>query len=93
MIPIRVFYEEVLVHTAVSIHRSTDTAASSRPENEKSLYERLGGVFAIATVVDHFGNAVLDRWVMTSALAAPRQILRAPTALRAAKTHMILLGK
>ena len=43
---------------------------------EKSLYERLGGVFAIAAVVDHFsdavianakvgkgsGNAALDEW-------------------------------
>lgn len=26
---------------------------------EKSLYERLGGVFAIAAVVDHFSDAVL----------------------------------
>ncbi len=26
---------------------------------EKSLYERLGGVFAIATVVDHFSDAVV----------------------------------
>jgi hemoglobin len=25
---------------------------------EKSLYERLGGVFAIAAVVDHFSDAV-----------------------------------
>jgi hemoglobin len=27
---------------------------------EKSLYERLGGVFAIAAVVDHFSNAVVE---------------------------------
>src|SRR5450756_613150 len=27
---------------------------------EKSLYERLGGVFAIATVVDHFSDAVVQ---------------------------------
>jgi len=26
---------------------------------EKSLYERLGGVFAIAAVVDHFSDAVV----------------------------------
>jgi hemoglobin len=26
--------------------------------SEKSLYERLGGVFAIAAVVDHFSDAV-----------------------------------
>ncbi len=28
--------------------------------NEKSLYERLGGVFAIAAVVDHFSDAVVQ---------------------------------
>ena len=27
--------------------------------NDKSLYERLGGVFAIAAVVDHFSDAVV----------------------------------
>jgi hemoglobin len=27
--------------------------------NERSLYERLGGVFAIAAVVDHFSDAVV----------------------------------
>lgn len=35
----------------------------TRPENQarsdKSLYERLGGVFAIAAVVDHFSDAVV----------------------------------
>jgi hemoglobin len=30
------------------------------PKTEKSLYERLGGVFAIATVVDHFSDAVVQ---------------------------------
>jgi hemoglobin len=30
------------------------------PETEKSLYERLGGVFAIAMVVDHFSDAVVQ---------------------------------
>ena len=29
-------------------------------KNEKSLYERLGGVFAIAAVVDHFSDAVVQ---------------------------------
>ena len=28
--------------------------------NEKSLYQRLGGVFAIAAVVDHFSEAVVQ---------------------------------
>ena len=30
------------------------------PNTEKSLYERLGGVFAIAAVVDHFSDAVVQ---------------------------------
>ena len=30
------------------------------PKKEKRLYERLGGVFAIATVVDHFSDAVVQ---------------------------------
>lgn len=29
-------------------------------ENEKSLYERLGGVFAIAAVVNHFSDAIVQ---------------------------------
>ena len=30
------------------------------PKAEKSLYERLGGVFAIAAVIDHFSDAVVQ---------------------------------
>ena len=30
------------------------------PKTEESLYERLGGVFAIAAVVDHFSDAVVQ---------------------------------
>ena len=33
--------------------------ANSTVAQEKSLYERLGGVFAIAAVVDHFSDAVV----------------------------------
>ena len=36
------------------------TAVQAAPETEKSLYERLGGVFAIAAVVDHFSDAVVQ---------------------------------
>jgi hemoglobin len=32
---------------------------SANAQEEKSLYERLGGVFAIAAVVDHFSDAVV----------------------------------
>jgi len=32
--------------------------------SEKSLYERLGGVFAIAAVVDHFSDAVVQNAIV-----------------------------
>ena len=35
------------------------TFVQAAPQNEKSLYERLGGVFAIAAVVDHFSDAIV----------------------------------
>ncbi|WP_291604964.1 group 1 truncated hemoglobin [Bradyrhizobium sp.] len=35
-----------------------------QPTPEKSLYERLGGVFAIAAVVDHFSDAVVKNPVV-----------------------------
>jgi hemoglobin len=34
-------------------------AQPKQPASEKSLYERLGGVFAIAAVVNHFSDAVV----------------------------------
>jgi hemoglobin len=34
--------------------------AGEEPMTDKSLYERLGGVFAIAAVVDHFSDAVVQ---------------------------------
>ena len=34
-------------------------AAGAAAEGQKSLYERLGGVFAIAAVVDHFSDALI----------------------------------
>jgi hemoglobin len=42
---------------------------------EKSLYERLGGVFAIAAVVDHFSDAVVQNPIVgkTSRNAALRE--------------------
>jgi len=43
-----------VLSTAHSVH-----AQSKQSMPEKSLYERLGGVFAIAAVVDHFSDAVV----------------------------------
>lgn len=36
------------------------TSARAASEAEESLYERLGGVFAIAAVVDHFSDAIVQ---------------------------------
>ena len=42
----------------------TASAQTRRPASEKTLYERLGGVFAIAAVVDHFSDAVVKNPVV-----------------------------
>ncbi len=39
-------------------------AQAKQPSPDKSLYERLGGVFAIAAVVDHFSDAVVKNPVV-----------------------------
>jgi hemoglobin len=36
------------------------TSQQASAQTEKSLYERLGGVFAIAQVVDHFSDALIN---------------------------------
>ena len=38
----------------------TKDAKSKTASSEKSLYDRLGGVFAIAAVVDHFSDAIVQ---------------------------------
>ena len=39
-------------------------AQAKQPMLEKSLYERLGGVFAISAVVDHFSDAVVKNSIV-----------------------------
>ena len=45
----------------ITVLAVTDNAHAQAVQTapEKSLYERLGGVFAIAAVVDHFSDAVV----------------------------------
>ena len=50
----------LFILTALLLTSSAGFAA----EAEKSLYERLGGVFAIAAVVDHFSDALIDNPVV-----------------------------
>src|SRR5688572_17060866 len=40
------------------------TSMQAAAQTEKSLYERLGGIFAIAAVVDHFSDAVVKNPVV-----------------------------
>jgi hemoglobin len=50
-------------------------AKQAEPEKtapEKSLYERLGGVFAIAAVVDHFSDAVVKNPIVGQKSKNPR---------------------
>ena len=38
---------------------------------DQALYDRLGGVFAIAAVVDHFSDAIVQNPIVGSAHANP----------------------
>ena len=62
---------KVIALTAILVATSMQGAA----QTEKSLYERLGGVFAIAAVVDHFSDAVVKNRIVgkTSNNAALRK--------------------
>ena len=48
-----------LAAAPVTVLATADNAHAQDKQTEKSLYERLGGVFAIAAVVDHFSDAVV----------------------------------
>jgi hemoglobin len=50
----------MLTAPVAAFARADDAMAQAKQkESGKSLYERLGGVFAIAAVVDHFSDAVV----------------------------------
>src|SRR5262245_48847529 len=57
----RVIVALTLTATLLGVLVGTDMAyaQAKEPTPEKSLYERLGGVFAIAAVVDHFSDAIV----------------------------------
>lgn len=48
-----------LIQPSAASAEDKPSTKSGANKNEKSLYERLGGVFAIAAVVDHFSDAVV----------------------------------
>jgi len=53
-----------LLAAADTAYAQTAQTQSPQPMVEKSLYERLGGVFAIAAVVDHFSDAVVKNLIV-----------------------------
>ncbi len=50
----------LVAQPAFAAERPAASPAQPAQPAEKSLYERLGGVFAIAAVVDHFSDAVVN---------------------------------
>ena len=48
-----------LTAASMAVLAGTANVQANQTTPEKSLYERLGGVFAIAAVVDHFSDAVV----------------------------------
>ena len=53
-----------LAASPVALAGSNSAYAETDQTPEKSLYERLGGVFAIAAVVNHFSDAVVKNPVV-----------------------------
>lgn len=47
-------------------------AAAAKPAAGASLYERLGGVFAIAAVIDHFSDALIKNPIVGQKSANPQ---------------------
>lgn len=52
--------KKVLVAVLSLIAVALALPLQAAPKAEKSLYDRLGGVFAIAAVIDHFSDAVVQ---------------------------------
>jgi hemoglobin len=62
-----------LTAAPVALAGADNAYAQAKPtEPKKSLYERLGGVFAIAAVVDHFSDAVVKNPVVGQKSKNPR---------------------
>jgi hemoglobin len=72
MIHIKEFFMTKFLIAMLSIFTMTlAMPLQSASGAEKSLYERLGGVFAIAAVVDHFSDAVVQNPIVGKASQNP----------------------
>ena len=56
----------------ITLAGADNAYAQAQITPEKSLYERLGGVFAIAAVVDHFSDAVVKNPIVGQKSKNPR---------------------
>jgi hemoglobin len=56
---------------AVALIAALTQPLQAAPQAEKGLYERLGGVFAIAMVIDHFSDAVVRNPIVGKASKNP----------------------
>jgi hemoglobin len=63
-----------LTAAPLSVLAESNSAYGQAPKSmpDKSLYERLGGVFAIAAVVDHFSDAVVKNPIVGQRSKNPR---------------------
>ncbi len=62
----------VTAAAAAVVAQATKAANAKQTVPEKSLYERLGGVFAIAAVIDHFSDAVVKNPIVGQASKNPQ---------------------
>jgi len=60
------------VPAAMLVGADKAAAQARQTASDKSLYERLGGVFAIAAVVDHFSDAVVKNPIVGRKSKNPR---------------------
>jgi hemoglobin len=58
-VPTSMTRREVVAGLALTVPLAVALANCAEAQSGKSLYERLGGVFAIAAVVDHFSDALI----------------------------------
>lgn len=61
-----------LTLAAAAMAVAADNANAAQTAQQKSLYERLGGVFAIAAVVDHFSDALIRNPIVGRRSKNPR---------------------
>jgi hemoglobin len=57
---------------AAGVNTTLDADAQEQPAGQENLYDRLGGIFAIAAVVDHFSDEIIKDPVAGARSANPQ---------------------